>query len=161
MTCLQRSKGVDEIRWQIAIILLSTPLTSRVRHLPDHRANDTHVNSMLLLAFWCLTAWVVCSSKCAHFDFGFNGWHRSDTIRAGHTEIEPTRYSRKFANSVIGLLSLWAIYAVSTSLAGVPIVFPISSGGETGVPMSRLVAIRHAVFVTFAFYGIMHLLQGS
>ena len=27
--------------------------------------------------------------------------------------------------------------------------------------MSRLAAIRHAVFVTFAFYGIMHLLQGS
>jgi len=35
------------------------------------------------------------------------------------------------------------------------------SGGETGVPMSRLAAIRHAVLVTFAFYGIMHLLQGS
>jgi len=29
------------------------------------------------------------------------------------------------------------------------------------VPMSRLAAIRHAVLVTFAFYGIMHLLQGS
>ena len=70
-------------------------------------------------------------------------------------------YSRKFANLVIGLLSLWAIYAVLTSLAGAPIVFPMASGAETGVPMSRLAAIRHAVFVTFAFYGIMHLLQGS
>ena len=29
------------------------------------------------------------------------------------------------------------------------------------MPMSRLAAIRHAVFVTFAFYGIMHLLHGS
>ena len=27
--------------------------------------------------------------------------------------------------------------------------------------MSRLAATRHAVLVTFAFYGIMHLLQGS
>ena len=70
-------------------------------------------------------------------------------------------YSRKFANLVIGLLSLWAIYAVLTSLAGAPIVFPMASGGETGVPMSRLAATRHAVLVTFAFYGIMHLLQGS
>ena len=70
-------------------------------------------------------------------------------------------YSRKFANLVIGLLSLWAIYAVLTSLAGAPIIFPMASGAETGVPMSRLAAIRHAVFVTFAFYGIIHLLQGS
>jgi len=37
----------------------------------------------------------------------------------------------------------------------------MASGGETGVPMSRLAAIRHAVLVTFAFYGIMHLLHGS
>jgi hypothetical protein len=37
----------------------------------------------------------------------------------------------------------------------------MASGGETGVPMSRLAATRHAVLVTFAFYGIMHLLQGS
>ena len=48
-----------------------------------------------------------------------------------------------------------------TSLLGVPVVFPLASGGESGMPMSRLVPTRHAVLGTFAFYGIMHLLQGS
>lgn len=70
-------------------------------------------------------------------------------------------YGRTFANVLIGILSLWSVYAVLTSVLGVPIVFPMSSGGEAGVPLWRLHVIRQAVFGTFAFYGIMHLLHGS
>ena len=57
--------------------------TSRVRHLPDHRTHDTHVNSLLSRAFRCVTAWVVCSPKYAHCDFGFNGLYRTEKGELG------------------------------------------------------------------------------
>ena len=70
-------------------------------------------------------------------------------------------YGRKLANFLIGILSLWAIYAILASVFGIPVVFPLTSGDENGVPMWRLLAVRHAVLGSFAFYGVMHLLQGS
>ena len=70
-------------------------------------------------------------------------------------------YGRRFANFLIGILSLWAIYAILASVFGIPVVFPLTSGDENGVPMWRLLVVRHAVLGSFAFYGIMHLLQGS
>ena len=70
-------------------------------------------------------------------------------------------YGRRLANFLIGILSLWAIYAILASAFGIPVVFPLTSGDENGVPMWRLLAVRHAVLGSFAFYGIMHLLQGS
>ena len=70
-------------------------------------------------------------------------------------------YGRRLANFLIGILSLWAIYAILASVFGIPVVFPLTSGDENGVPMWRLLVVRHAVFGTFAFYGIMHMLQGS
>ena len=42
--------------------------------------HDTHVNSLLFRAFRCVTAWVVCSPRCAHCNFGFKGLHRTDTV---------------------------------------------------------------------------------
>jgi hypothetical protein len=70
-------------------------------------------------------------------------------------------YGRRLANFLIGVLSLWAIYAILASVFGIPVVFPLSSGDGNGVPMWRLLVLRHAVLGSFAFYGIMHLLQGS
>ena len=70
-------------------------------------------------------------------------------------------YGRRLANFLIGILSLWAIYAILASVFGIPVVFPLTSGDENGVPMWRLLVVRHAVLGSFAFYGIMHLLQGS
>ena len=70
-------------------------------------------------------------------------------------------YSRKFANLLIGLLSLWAFYSVLSTALGVFVVFPFSAVDSEGVPDGRLQSIRLAVFGTFAFYGIMHLLRGS
>ena len=70
-------------------------------------------------------------------------------------------YGRRLANFLIGILSLWAIYAILASVFGIPVVFPLTSGDENGVPMWRLLVVRHAVLGSFAFYGVMHLLQGS
>ena len=70
-------------------------------------------------------------------------------------------YGRRFANLLIGLLSLWAIYAICSSTLGVFVIFPLTAVGGDNVPMGRLHSIRLAVLGTFAFYGIMHLMQGS
>ena len=71
-------------------------------------------------------------------------------------------YSRIFANLIIGLLSLWAIYSILSTAFGVFVVFPLRAVDSTGVPDGRLQSIRLAVLATFAFFhGIMHLIQGS
>ena len=70
-------------------------------------------------------------------------------------------YSRNFANLLIGLLSLWAIYSILSTAFGVFVVFPFKAGDSDGVPDFRLHSIRLAILETFAFYGIMHLLHGS
>ena len=70
-------------------------------------------------------------------------------------------YSRIFANLIIGLLSLWAIYSILSTAFGVFVVFPLRAVDGTGVPDGRLQSIRLAVLATFAFYGILHLIQGS
>ena len=70
-------------------------------------------------------------------------------------------YSRIFANVLIGLLSLWAIYSIVSTAFGVFIVFPFRTVDSAGIPDGRLQSIRLAVLATFAFYGIMHLVQGS
>ena len=70
-------------------------------------------------------------------------------------------YSGRLATILIGLISLWAIYTILASVFGVFIVFPLASVDSDAIPMGRLQAIRLAVIGTFAFYGVMHLLQGS
>ena len=70
-------------------------------------------------------------------------------------------YSERLATILIGLISLWAIYTILASVFGVFIVFPLASVDSDAIPMGRLQAIRLAVIGTFAFYGVMHLLQGS
>ena len=70
-------------------------------------------------------------------------------------------YGGRFATILIGLITLWAIYTILASVFGVFIVFPLASVDSDAIPMGRLQAIRLAVIGTFAFYGVMHLLQGS
>ena len=70
-------------------------------------------------------------------------------------------YGGRLATILIGLISLWAIYTILASVFGVFIVFPPASVDSDAIPMGRLQAIRLAVIGTFAFYGVMHLLQGS
>jgi len=68
---------------------------------------------------------------------------------------------RRLANILIGLITLWAIYIVVAWLFDLSIMFPYVQVVPEEIPMGRLNAIRLAVIGTFAFYGMMHLLQGS
>ena len=68
---------------------------------------------------------------------------------------------RQIANMLIGLITLWAISVVVAWLFGLTVIFPYVQVEQEEIPLSRLYAIRLAVIGTFAFYGVMHLLQGS
>ena len=70
-------------------------------------------------------------------------------------------FGRHLANLLIGLITLWAIYTVIAWLLDVSIMFPFVEVEPDEIPMGRMHAIRLAVIGTFAFYGLMHLLQGS
>ena len=68
---------------------------------------------------------------------------------------------RGLANILIGLITLWAIGVIVAWLFDLSIIFPYVQVEPEEIPMVRLRAIRLAVIGTFAFYGVMHLLQGS
>ena len=70
-------------------------------------------------------------------------------------------FGRRLANLLIGLITLWAIYTIIAWLLDVSIMFPFVEVEPDEIPMGRMQAIRLAVIGTFAFYGLMHLLQGS
>ena len=70
--------------------------------------------------------------------------------------------SRRFiANLLVGLLTLWAIYTIVSNFVGVMVYFPFNLAVEQDIPYHRWQTARLAVFATFAFYGVMHLLHGS
>ena len=68
---------------------------------------------------------------------------------------------RIIGNIVIFGLVLWALAASVSSFFGVTVIFPwnISETGE--VPRHRSEALRIGLFLTFAYYGIVHLLNKS
>lgn len=70
-------------------------------------------------------------------------------------------WRRRFANLLIGMFTLWAIFVVVAWLLGVLIMFPFVEVETDDIPLGRLHAIRLAVICSFAFYGVMHLIQGS
>ena len=70
-------------------------------------------------------------------------------------------FGRRLATLLIGLITLWAIYTIIAWLLDVSIMFPFVEVEPDEIPMGRMHAIRLAVIGTFAFYGLMHLLQGS
>ena len=70
-------------------------------------------------------------------------------------------FGRRLANLLIGLITLWAICTIIAWLLDVSIMFPFVEVEPDEIPMGRMQAIRLAVIGTFAFYGLMHLLQGS
>ena len=69
-------------------------------------------------------------------------------------------WGRHFANLLIGMFTLWAIFVVVAWLLGVLIMFPFVEVETDDIPLGRLHAIRLAVICSFAFYGVMHLIQG-
>ena len=67
----------------------------------------------------------------------------------------------KLNNIFILFLSFWAIYTIVAFYFDVYIVFPFTLVESNEIPYNNLIAIRLAIFATFAFYGLMHLLHGS
>ena len=61
----------------------------------------------------------------------------------------------------IFFLSVWAILTVVSFYFDVHILFPFTLAESNEIPHENLIAIRLAIFATFAFYGLMHLLHGS
>ena len=68
---------------------------------------------------------------------------------------------QKLTNIFILSLSFWAIYTIVAFYFDVYIVFPFTLVESNEIPYNNLIAIRLAIFATFAFYGLMHLLHGS
>ena len=68
---------------------------------------------------------------------------------------------QKLTNIFILFLSFWAIYTIVAFYFDVYIVFPFTLVESNEIPYNNLIAIRLAIFATFAFYGLMHLLHGS
>ena len=67
----------------------------------------------------------------------------------------------KLTNIFILFLSFWAIYTIVAFYFDVYIIFPFTLVESNEIPYNNLIAIRLAIFATFAFYGLMHLLHGS
>ena len=68
---------------------------------------------------------------------------------------------QKLTNIFILVLSVWAIYSIVAFYFEVYIVFPFTLVESNEIPYNNLIAIRLAIFATFSFYGLMHLLHGS
>lgn len=65
------------------------------------------------------------------------------------------------SNIVIAALALWAIYVTITALFGVTVYFPFRVAGVDSIPEHRWQSARLSVFVTFAYYAVIHLVNGS
>ena len=68
---------------------------------------------------------------------------------------------RKITDILIFFLSIFAILTVLSFYFDVFIIFPFTLAESNEIPYENLVAIRLAVFATFSFYGVMHILHGS
>ena len=67
----------------------------------------------------------------------------------------------KITDILIFFLSIFAILTVASFYFDVFIIFPFTLAESNEIPYENLVAIRLAVFATFSFYGVMHILHGS
>ena len=67
----------------------------------------------------------------------------------------------KLTNTFIFFLSVWAIFTIVSFYFNVYVLFPFTLLDSNEIPYENLLGIRLAIFATFAFYGVMHLLHGS
>ena len=70
-------------------------------------------------------------------------------------------YIKKFTNILIFFLSIFAILTVASFYFDVYVIFPFTLVESNEIPYENLLGIRLAIFATFGFYGIMHILHGS
>ena len=66
---------------------------------------------------------------------------------------------RILANIVTALLVIWTLCIAFSSLSGVTIYFPFIISPDGAIPIHRQEALRTGVMLTFAHYGIFHLLR--
>ena len=67
----------------------------------------------------------------------------------------------RFTNILILFLSFFALCTVALFYFDIYVIFPFTLVGSKEIPYDNLIGIRLAIFATFGFYGIMHLLHGS
>ena len=67
----------------------------------------------------------------------------------------------RFTNILIFFLSFFALFTVALFYFDIYVIFPFTIVESTEIPYNNLLGIRLAIFATFGFYGIMHLLHGS
>ena len=68
---------------------------------------------------------------------------------------------RILSKIVILGLAVWAIYATVSALMGVTIYFPLRVGEVEDIPYHRWQAVRVSVFLTFTYFAVIHLVNGS
>ena len=66
---------------------------------------------------------------------------------------------RNMANIVTALLVIWTLCIAFSSLSGITIYFPFVISPDGAIPIHRQEALRTGVMLTFAHYGIFHLLK--
>ena len=66
-----------------------------------------------------------------------------------------------FTNIFIFFLVFFAIFTVVLFYFDIYVIFPFTLVESQEIPYNNLIAIRLAIFATFGFYGLMHLLHGS
>ena len=62
------------------------------------------------------------------------------------------------AKIIVFLLTIWALFIVVTSFMGMGFYVPLRLAEDGAIPEYRTQSARVAVFCTFAYYGLMHLL---
>ena len=65
---------------------------------------------------------------------------------------------RLLANSVIAFFVLWTFTVSIAEFLGVTIHFPWVISGADEIPLHRLQILRIAILLTFAHYGVLHLI---
>ena len=62
------------------------------------------------------------------------------------------------ANAVIALFLIWAITVSASEFLGITIYFPWITSSAEEIPINRLQTIRIAILLTFAHYGVLHII---
>jgi hypothetical protein len=65
---------------------------------------------------------------------------------------------RLLANSVIAFFVLWTLAVSVSEFLGVTIHFPWVVSRVDEIPLNRLQSLRIAILLTFAHYGVLHLI---
>lgn len=93
----------------------------------------------------------------------FQGWRSVLICQKGFDDIasQPINLIRLSANGVVLALSLWGIFAAVTVMFDITVYFPFRIADDKSIPEHRWQSARLANFLTFAYYGFVHLLNGS